>query len=150
MIWSLSVLLFSGIPVQQTLVDQGKHFKNYHQAHQVARQSHKPLLIIIGDGVQSGESPVSLPTIRRTAERRKLLKNYVVVVIDTTTAHGRTVHKAYRKPKLPHVVVLDNRQEYQIFKTSEKLFGQRWTEILKSHRNGKQETPKPAAIYCYT
>lgn len=148
--WSISLLLFTGIPVQKHLEDVGDHFSNYHRGHQVAKNTHKPMLVILSDNAPVTTSPVSLRKVRMTAERRELLKNYVVVVIDTNTAHGRAVHKAYRKPKLPHVVVLDKRQEYQIFTTSEQLFGQRWTEILKTHRNGKRATPTRSDDYCYT
>lgn len=147
---SLSLLLLAGIPAQQNLKENGDYFQNYHRASRVARQSQKPLLMILGTEVASADSPVSLSKIRKTDERRQLLKDYVVVVIDAKTPHGRTVLKAYQAPKLPHVVVLDKRQEYQIFTTSEKLYGQRWTEILKTHRTGQRAVRRVAAAYCNT
>lgn len=154
MSWSLSFLLFAGIPVQHHLEFKGDYFQNYHRAHRIARESQKPLLMILDNQVDAANSPVSLSAVRKTSERRELLKNYVVVVIDVNTPHGKVVHKAYSKPKLPHVVVLDKSQRYQIFTTSETLYGQRWTEILKTHREGnrvvRRAVHRVAAAYCNT
>ena len=95
MIWSVSVLLFAGIPVQQSLEIHGHHFDNYHQAQQAARKTNKPLLMILADKVHSGESPVSLVKVRKSAERRKLLEDYVVVVIDTRVVTVRLFMVAF-------------------------------------------------------
>jgi len=142
---TLFLLLAAGIPGQSPFDLHGEHFANYHRAHQAAHDAAKPLLIIMNPGPQT--EFVSLESVRRTKERRELLKNYVVVVIDTTTRHGEIVHNAYARPKLPHVVVLDKRQRYQIFTTSEELYGDRWTTILKSYRNGERVIPRPVS-YC--
>jgi len=146
---SLFLLLFAGIPTQQPL-PLGEDFSNYHLAHDMAREHRKPLLIIMNPGPQSQDGALTLEKLRQTRERRRLLKDYVVVVIDTSTRHGKIVHKAYKRPKLPYVVVLGKRQRYQIFTTGEKLYGQRWTEILKTYRDGVRVAPKRAAAFCST
>jgi len=143
---TLFLLLFATVPDQAQLHLQGEHFENYHRGLTTAKDAKKPLLIIINPGPQTDF--VSLESVRKTRERRELLKKYVVVVIDATTPHGKIVHKAYSKPKLPHVVLLDKRQEYQIFTTSEKLYGQRWTEILTTYKNGNRVIPRRAVSNC--
>jgi hypothetical protein len=142
---TLFLLLAAGIPDQSQLQLQGNHFNNYHRALHAARDAAKPLLIILDSAPRT--KAVSLESVRKTKERRDLLKNYVVVVIDTKTPHGQIVHKAYAKPKLPHVVVLDKQQRYQIFTTSDDLYGQRWTSILQTYRNGVRVIPRPVS-YC--
>jgi hypothetical protein len=150
MTWTLFLLLFPGVPDQSQLqLHGGEHFANYHRAHKAAHDAAKPLLIIMNSGPQADF--VSLERVRKTKERRELLKNYVVVVIDATSRHGKIVHHAYGEPKLPHVVVLDKRQQYQIFTTSEELYGDRWTTILKTYRNGEYVSPQRLSYcpYCH-
>jgi hypothetical protein len=134
---------------QSQLQLSGEQFTNYHRALHAAHDAAKPLLIIMNPGPQA--EFVSLSSVRKTKERRELLKKYVVVVIDTKTRHGQLVYNAYAKPKLPHVVVLDKRQEYQIFTTSEELYGQRWTSILTTYRNGVRVVPQTVSTcpYCH-
>lgn len=108
------------------------------------------MLIIFQKGANSSSSEVSLVSVRKTRIRRELLGKYVVLIIDTTTPHGQVVYKAYKQPKLPHVVILGKKQEYQIFTTSEKLYGQRWTEILKTYADGKLRSHFKDAAFCAT
>lgn len=132
------LILFAGIPSAGDMPQPAVFYQNYHQGLQAARAGKKPLLVILNPGPQWEGNALTVEGLRKTRERRGLLKNYVVVVIDATTRHGEIVHRAYAKPKLPHVVVLGKRQSYQIFTTSEKLYGQRWTEILKKYKTGEQ------------
>lgn len=156
MSWTLFLLLAAG-PVstsirpadQSQLQLQGECFHNYHRALHAAHDAAKPLLVIMNPGLQA--KFVSLESVRKTKERRELLKDYVVAVINTKTRHGQIVYNAYSKPKLPHVVVLDKRQQYQIFTTSNELYGQRWTSILTTYRNGVQVVPRRVSScpYCH-
>ena len=148
--WTLTLILYSAIPVQSQIEQTGPHFDNYHRAHQAAKQAKKPMLMILQNGPATKTSEVSLVSVRKTNARRELLKNYVVVVIDANTPHGKIVHKSYWNVKLPHVVVLGNQQKYLIFHTSEKLYGQRWTEILTTYKSGVLPVAPPAAVYCAT
>ncbi len=147
---NLLLVFFAGIPFSGNLETTGEFFANYHRGHSAARAAGKPLLLVLNPGPQGNGNTVSVDTIRKTQERRSLLKDYVVVVIDTTTPHGQIVHRAYAHPKLPHVVVLGKHQDYQIFTTSESLYGQRWTEILKTYRAGERIVQQRAATYCPT
>lgn len=150
MAWSIYLVMFAGIPANPPLDDLGTCHENYHAAHAEARQTGKPLLIVMNRGAQSESGNISIAAIRKTRERRKLLEDYVVVIIDTTTSHGQIVHRAYEHPKLPHVAVLDKRQVYEIFATSEPMYGQRWTEILQTYRRGARVAAPRSAAFCST
>lgn len=152
MILNHVLLLLTGIPSIGALPDPPVFYENYHRALQAAKESRKPMLVILNPGPQWEGNAATIDQIRKTRQRRELLDDYVVVIIDTTSPHGQIVHRAYRKPKLPHVVVLGKRQTYQIFTTSKQLYGQRWTEILQKHRKGERiqvVTRRPAA-FCPT
>ncbi|MFQ5732889.1 MAG: hypothetical protein ACE5KM_13165 [Planctomycetaceae bacterium] len=150
MSWSICLLMFAGIPAQPPVVNPDAHFDNYHRALREARLTGKPLLVVLNPGAESAVGGISMSAIRKTRERRELLENYVVVVIDASTRHGRIVHRAYERPRLPHVAVLDKRQALQLFTTSETLYGQRWTEILQTYRNGVRAVARRPAAYCST
>lgn len=155
MSWSLFCLFFVGIPAVETPsipspAVNGGFYENYHQGLRAAEKAGKPMLVILNPGPQTVSTAVTLEGVRKTRERRALLKNYVVVVINAASSHGRVVHRAYGRPKLPHVVILDKRQQYQIFTTSESLYGQRWTEILQTYRRGEEVAPQKSSDYCYT
>ncbi|MCH8830054.1 MAG: hypothetical protein IID45_10810 [Planctomycetes bacterium] len=148
---TLTLTVFLGIPVPVQTMTPGNCFDNYHQGHSLARKTHKPLLVIFNAGRQTQKNAISLVSLRKTKARRDLLKNYVVVVIDTTTPHGKHVYKCYQKPKLPYVVILDKRQKYQIhYAAGDKLYGQKWTEMLVTFRKGERVVQQPTAQYCYT
>lgn len=150
MSWNVYWLLFVAIPSADQPRLDGAYFDNYYRASEVARSAGKPILVILNPGPQGEGNAISLADVRKTRERRGLLKNYVVVVIDTTTSHGRVVHRAYHRPKLPHVAVIGREQNYEIFDTSETLYGQRWTEILTTYRQGVRIVRPRAAAYCST
>lgn len=151
MSWSIYSFILLGIPSVNSIPQYGEHFQNYHRGLQAAKETSKPLIVIMNPGAQWNEESVSIVSLRKTRERRGLLKDYVVVIIDTTTPHGRIVHDAYGKPKLPHVAILGKQQRYLIFTTSNQLYGQRWTEILTTYRKGAPaETAMRSHAYCPT
>jgi hypothetical protein len=87
--------------------------------------------------------------VEKTRERRNLLQNYVVAVIDTTTPHGQKVHALFGSPQLPMVSVIDNQQATQVYQTSASLYGQMWDQILTSFVNAAPAAPQmPPANYC--
>lgn len=145
MFLNLTLLLLAGVPSSpQPQHPPVVHFKNYHRAHQMARKSEKPLLMILNDGSTSASETISFEQIQKNREHLALLKKYVVVTIDVTTRHGKIVHKAYNFPKLPHVVVLDKQQRYLVFAASGQFRQPRWTEILRTYHQGRR---KPVVDY---
>ena len=69
MSWSVYLVLFAGIPANPPLPDLGTHHVNYHKAHGEARQSGKPLLIVMNAGTQSEAGNISMQAVRKTGER---------------------------------------------------------------------------------
>ncbi len=148
---SLSLLLVAGITIgDMNSKESLTHFDNYTKAYRAAQILKQPMLVILNPVVDSGQKPISLGDIRRTKQRRELLEKYIIVVLDTKTEHGKTCHKLFGSAPLPRVVVIDKRQKYQIFQTSEALYGQLWTKILETYRKGERSNVDPTATYCPT
>ena len=68
-------------------------------------------------------------------------------MIDTGTQEGTLIRKLFNNPSLPFVSIIDKRQDFQIYRSSEKMYGQVWTEILETYRNGE---PVVQASLCAT
>jgi hypothetical protein len=127
----------SGIASQTLLSAFNRtHFDSYTLAYREAQRTQRPLLVILNPGPDSEVRPVQLADVQKTARRRQLLERYVVVVIDTTTPHGQTVHQLFGNQPLPHVAVIDRDQKWQVLRTSRKLQGEDWTRILEAFQNG--------------
>lgn len=121
------------------------HFTSYTTAHDTATKLGKPLLVILNPPAGSEREPIFIEDVRKTRQRRKLLENYVVAVLDTSTPHGQVCYDLFKRPELPRVVVIDRDQRYQIFKTSEELYGQLWTTILEKYQDGEFLTAQPVS-----
>jgi hypothetical protein len=121
------------------------HFTSYTTAHAAARKLDKPLLVILNPPAGSEREPILIEDVRKTRQRRELLENYIVAVLDTSTPHGQVCYDLFKRPELPRVVVIDRDQKYQIFKTSEELYGQLWTTILEKYQEGEFLTPQPVS-----
>lgn len=119
------------------------HFTSYTLAHKAAGELQRPMLVILNPPAGSDREPISLADVRKTRERRELLEGYVVAVLDTGTPHGKVCYDLFGRPELPRVVVIDRQQKYQIFKTSEELYGQLWTTILEKYQGGEWLAAKP-------
>lgn len=149
MTWSLSLLLLAGTVAEIPSGTADRQvFDNYTQAYHAAQEGEKPMLVILNPGEASDAEPVTMEAVEKTAERRELLKNYVVAVIDTETDHGKTVHKLFDSPQLPRVAVIDKDQKWQVYRTSESLQGYQWTAVLKTFKNGAQTTRLYNYNYC--
>jgi len=147
-IGSLSVLLLAGLLAPAPQDDA--LFHNYTRAYHAAQLINQPLLVILNPPAGSDKKPISIDDIRKTRHRRELLEKYVIVVIDTGTQHGRICRKLFKSEQLPRVVVIDKRQEYQIFQTSRKMYGQLWTKVLETYQSGDLPTPIQPEPACPT
>jgi hypothetical protein len=131
----LSLIILTGLASAKS--DQGELFDNYTQAYRVAQETHRSMLVILNPGGESRTEKISLVSVRKTKQRRELLRDYIVVVIDTGTQKGIIIRNLFDNPPLPFVSIIDKRQEYQVYQSSEKMYGQLWTEILETYRNGE-------------
>jgi hypothetical protein len=129
-------------------------YHSYTQAYHAAQTTHRPMLVILNPGKNSKTSLIAMSDVEKTSERRNLLQNYVIAVIDTTTPHGKKVHALFGSPQLPMVSVIDNQQATQVYQTSAALYGQVWDQILTAFVNAAPATPEapaaqvPPANYC--
>lgn len=142
---SMSLLLLAGLVSAAPTPE--KEFDSYTKAYRYAQETDKPLLVILNPGKDSGES-ISIDDVRKTQERRELLANYVVAVVDTETEHGKQVYEVFDKPQLPRVAVIDKEQKWQVYRTSDKLQGYQWTEILKTFKTGEKRIQLVRFNYC--
>jgi len=127
-----------------------EQFDSYTEAYRTAKKSKRPMIVILNPAKEAGVTPVSLEDVRKTKMRRELLHHYVVAVIDTSTPHGKKVYELFGSPELPRVVVIDNEQEFQVYRTSAALYGQMWDKILDVFKEAGPSTRMPAPSYCPT
>ena len=148
MVWSLGFLVLAGTAIGENVTVT--HFDNYSIAYRAARQSKRPMLVILNPPKESGKSSILLEDVRRTKERRKLLESYIVVLIDTGTEHGKIIYRLFGSEELPRVSIIGRDQQFQIFGTSEPLYGQLWTEVLDTYHSGEQVTSLAWRAFCPT
>ena len=123
-------------------------YDDYKQAWRAGRMQNLPVLVILDPGGDDESSPVDVELLTSSSHGRKLLANYVVAVIDTSTAKGQTVHKLFQSPALPRVSVLDRQQKWQIYHSSEAHSAEDWNIVLEQHQKGNPPAPpqpRPAA-----
>lgn len=106
-------------------------FESYTRAYEQAGAESQPMLVILNPGQDSADR-LDISALASDAD----LSGYVVAEIDTTTAHGEEVHKLFKSPELPHVVVIDEQQKKQIFKTSRSLSADELSDVLARYRKG--------------
>ena len=121
------------------------HFTSYTEAYRAARKAKRPMIVILNPPKEGGVSLVSLEDVQKTQVRRDLLGHYVVAVVDTGTPHGKKVHEIFGSPQLPRVVVIDNEQAMQVYRTSEALYGQMWDKILEVFQEASPSTRMPTS-----
>lgn len=112
----------------------GSYTKAYHAAADVKR----PMLVILNppsDQVAAGNA-ISVNKLREDAEISKLLESYVVAEIDTGTDHGKKVHELFGNKPLPRLVVIDNTQKLQIYRSSDQLESTKIKEVLETYQDG--------------
>lgn len=109
--------------------------RNYGETLQVARESHRPLLILIVDGAIENGAQKSLPQLKST-ELADLLSEYEVCRVDANTKYGAKVAKAYRATQFPYIAISDARCEQIVYRRIGQLEEKRWTTLLREHRVG--------------
>lgn len=118
----------------------GTRFDSYTKAWHAAADVNKPMLVILNppaDEVATHPS-ISVDTLNEDPEIGRILEDYVVAEIDTSTEHGKRVHELFGSQTLPRVVVIDDDQQWQVFRTSEHLDHDEMVEVLEKYRTGQQ------------
>jgi hypothetical protein len=156
-----ALLLFAGAAMNENLAASTTKpveaqiapdaYTSYTQAYRAAQKAKRPMLVILNPARSSQTSLISLEDVEKTRARRELLQNYVVAVIDTSTPHGQKVYSLFGSPQLPHVSVIDNAQSFQVYQTSEAMYGQLWDYVLTTFQNASPATvqaPVQQQNYC--
>ncbi len=95
-------------------------FESYTQAWNAAKQAELPMLVILNAPAETtAAAAVTEEKLAQDATIQPLLGNYVVAVIDTSSAHGAEVHKLFGNKTLPQVVVIDKQQKKQIYQSND-------------------------------
>jgi len=126
-------------------------YDDYKQAWRAGRLQNLPVLVILNPAGDGESAPVDVDSLTKSSHRRRLLANYVVAVIDTSTPNGQTVHKLFESPALPRVSVLDREQKWQIYRSSQTHSAEDWNLVLEQHQKGNPPPPRPRpAAQCLT
>ncbi|QDU36174.1 hypothetical protein Mal4_04580 [Maioricimonas rarisocia] len=135
------------LAVSATASAEGLEFDSYTKAYWKAKELARPMLVILNPsaGEVSSEPIVAMEELRGDLKLSVLLNDYVVAVVDTGTEHGRKVHELFGAPELPRVVVIDERQEKQVYRTSETLTTAELRTVLTKYRDGVPES-KPVHV----
>jgi hypothetical protein len=141
--WSVSLVLFASLGAAEAPV---AHFDSYTTAYEAASVVHRPMLVILNPaGDAASPHSIQFENLVQTEQSREVLNDYVVAIIDTGTEHGRQVYDLFGQPDLPRVVVIDNQQKKQIFRTSEALEPARLIAVLTQYRSGELSLAVPAS-----
>lgn len=113
-------------------------FNSYTEAYHAAGDVKMPMFVVLNPpaGATSARKPISIDELRRDPKTNEVLEDYVVAVIDTGTEHGRKVHALFESKALPRVVVIDDQQNQQVFRTSRTLAQAELRTVLERYRNG--------------
>ena len=110
-------------------------YASYSQAWNAAQEAKQPMLVILNPGAESAPQAIDETALRADRKVADSLQGYVVAVIDTTTEEGKKVHQLFDAAPLPRIVVIDNKQETQVYRTSEKLTGSSLAKVLDQHKS---------------
>ncbi len=141
----------AGGGVDATTESQGTQFESYTQAWHAAAIVNKPMLVILNPAADevSMHASISVDELNNDPEIGRILEDYVVAEIDTGTEHGQVVHELFGSQALPRVVVIDNDQEWQLFRTSEQLERTEMVEVLEQYRTGEQVSTRSTSTQQY-
>lgn len=133
------------------LESQGMRYDSYTLAWHAAADVNKPMLVILNPPADevSANSAISVDVLNEDPEIGRILEDYIVAEIDTSTEHGKVVHELFGSEALPRVVVIDDDQEWQVYRTSEHLEHDEMLDVLERYRTGQQVSTRSTATRQY-
>lgn len=148
--------LFCGAEASILDTPHTAEFANYSEAWKAAKADKRPMLVVLNPGDEKKDLYVH--GLRDDAKLSKVLDEYVVAEIDTTTEHGQKVLKSFGSPTLPRLVVIDKKQTKQVFATSAKVSESNLKSLLEKQLNSTESVtslnvdmfgnPKPDCPNC--
>ncbi|MGE0375292.1 MAG: hypothetical protein AB7I48_17890 [Planctomycetaceae bacterium] len=134
MSWSISLIVLASLSAP----DAQTAFGSYSKAYWTANAAHRPMLVILNPAADAGaESTIALENLQQDERTRAALNDYIVAIIDTGNDHGKAVHALFGSPQLPRIVVIDERQDKQVFQSSDHLAPADLARILEEHRTNE-------------
>jgi len=132
------VLILGGFLGGLNTDSAGRTFESYTKAYHAAADVKRPMLVILNPPAEqvAADNAISIGKLREDAEINKLLDSYVVAEIDTGTEHGKKVHELFGSKPLPRLVVIDNTQKLQIYRSSDHLEPNKIKEVLEAYQDG--------------
>jgi hypothetical protein len=136
----LTAGLFCGAEAASIETSHTTNFENYTEAWNAAKADKRPMLVVLTPGADDAKakSTVDVHALRNDEKLSKVLDEYVVAQIDTTTEHGQKVLKSFGSPTLPRLVVIDSKQAKQVFATSAKVSETNLKNLLEKQLNSKE------------
>lgn len=136
--WVGAIAAMAGTP-------PGSWFDNYSAAWHRAQQERKPLLVVLEAGAgnlgqaaavayRSGDAR-AIPAGAATEE---LLKKYVLCHIDTSTAYGQRMLRAFKADGAPFVSIIDITGKLQIFRKAGLMSEHEWEIALATYQDGRE------------
>jgi ribosomal silencing factor RsfS len=148
--------LFCGAEISIPEASHTSEFVNYSEAWKAAKADKRPMLVVLNPGDE--KKAMDVHGLRNNEQLSKVLDEFVVAEIDTTTDHGQQVLKSFGNPTLPRMVVIDAKQTKQVFATSEKVSEKNLKSLLEKQLSSKEATtslnvdlfgnPKPDCPMC--
>ena len=117
-------------------------YNSYTQAYRDAGESQKPMLVVLNG--PAGGDQVHVDDLAGDREFASAVDNYVVAELDTTTDHGKKVYELFDSPMLPTVVVIDDAQKKQLFRTSRSMTADELATVLNEYKDGPPAASKTA------
>lgn len=116
----LTVGLFVGVDVPASEAANLATYTSYTKAWNAAKESARPMFVVLNppEGRSRGAVSVSVQGLREDETLNKILDEFIVAEIDTSTSHGRQVLARFGSPTLPRIVVIDDSQKKQIYAAS--------------------------------
>ena len=111
---------------------------SYTAAYKKAGETHQPMLVVLN----GADARVDVEELAEDRMFASAAENYVVAQIDTDTAHGRKVRELFNNPSLPAVVVIDDEQKKQLFRTSRQMSAPELASVLNEYKDGPPAGPK--------
>jgi len=113
-------------------------YESYTKAYHAAADVKRPLLVILNPPAAqvAADNAIDVDKLREDLDISKLLDSYVVAEIDTGTEHGQKVQELFGNKPLPRVVVIDNQQKLQIYRSSDHLETVKFKEVLETYQDG--------------
>ena len=108
---------------------------NYGVGLEVAKASGQPLLVILDNPAQPGQ------TMRQVSQRtdstqRVLLGHYTLCHVDVSTRYGRRVARAFRATEFPYTTIIDKTSTAILYRKTGVLDDRQWITTLANYRTG--------------